>query len=150
MHVPRLETEVSAGGGSFDDYVAEDSSAAYAAGWPFDRAMLGALYDGTPDDLRLVAVRGESMSPVLEDADMVLVNTRDVRPSPPGIFVLYDGIGLMVKSLEMIPAAGTTTAPDRQIVRISSANPHYSAYQRDLNEIDIKGRIIWFGRRLSR
>ena len=141
VHVPLLAVEVSAGGGGFD-YVAEEA----AAGWPFDRRRLGALYDGAPDDLRLVTVRGESMSPVLEDGDMVLVNTSDTQPSPPGTFVLFDGVGLMVKSLELLP--GNSTA--EPMVRISSANTHYSAYQRRLVEIDIKGRIIWFGRRLSR
>ena len=141
VHVPLLEVEVSAGGGGFD-YVAEEA----AAGWPFDRRRLGALYDGAPDDLRLVTVRGESMSPVLEDGDMVLVNTSNTQPSPPGTFVLFDGLGLMVKSLELLP--GNSTA--ESLVRISSANTHYSAYQRRLVEIDIKGRIIWFGRRLSR
>ena len=88
VHVPLLEVEVSAGSGGFD-YVAEEP----AAGWPFDRSLLGALYNGSPDDLRLVMVRGESMSPVLEDGDMVLVNTCDTQPSPPGIFVLLTGSG---------------------------------------------------------
>ena len=160
VHVPLLDVDVSAGGGGFD-YVAEETT----AGWPFDRRMLGALYDGAPDDLRLVTVHGESMSPVLEDGDMVLVNTADTQPSPPGIFVLFDGIGLMVKSLELMPgtqaerpeqteqteqATGQAgQAAGQAIVRISSANTHYSAYQRYLSEIDIKGRIIWFARRLS-
>ena len=143
VHIPLLELAVSAGGGSFD-YVAEE--AAPPPGWPFDRDMLGAIFDGAPETLRLVQVRGESMSPALEDGDMVLVNTADKRPSPPGIFVLYDGVGLVVKALELIPAVPS----GRQMIRISSANPHYSAYQRGTDEIDIKGRIIWFGRRLSR
>ena len=143
MHVPLLEIEISAGGGGFD-YVAEDP--AEPPGWPFDRSLLGTIYDGAPDSLRLVMVRGESMSPLLEDGDMVLVNTADTQPSPPGVFVLYDGVGLMVKSLDLVPAGPS----DAQMIRISLANPHYSAYQRCIVEIDIKGRIIWFGRRLSR
>jgi len=97
-----LGVEVSAGGGGFD-YVAEDTT----AGWPFDRSLLGTIYDGAPDDLRLVIVRGESMTPLQEDGDMVLVNTADTQPSPPGIFVLFDGIGLMVKSLELLPGSST-------------------------------------------
>ena len=108
--------------------------------------MLGTFYDGSPDDLRLVTLRGDSMSPVLENGDMVLVNTSDTQPSPPGILVLFDRVGLKVKSLELLP--GNSTA--EPLVRISSANTHYSAYQRRLVEINIKGRIIWFGRSLSR
>ena len=117
-----------------------------AAGWPFERRMLGTFYNGSPDDLRLVTVRGDSLSPVLENGDMVLVNTFDTQPSPPGIFVLFDGVGIRVKLLELLP--GNSTA--EPLVRISSAHTHYSAYQRRLVEIDIKGRIIWFGRSLSR
>ena len=50
---------------------------------------------------------GEFMSTVLEDVDMVLVNTTDTQPSPPGIFVLFDEVGLMVKSLELLPSNRT-------------------------------------------
>ena len=36
------------------------------------------------------AVRGKTMSLVLEDSNMALVNTTDTKPSAPGIFVIYD------------------------------------------------------------
>ena len=88
VHVPLLEVEVSAGGGGFD-YVAEEA----AAGCPFDRRRLGALYDGAPDDLRLVTVRGESMSPVLEDGDMVLVNTLTHSPARRALSCCLTGSG---------------------------------------------------------
>ena len=58
--------------------------------------MLGALSDGSPDNLGMVSVRGASMSPVLEDGTMMLVSTSDTQPSASGIFVLFEGLGLMV------------------------------------------------------
>lgn len=50
--------------------------------------------------------------------------------------VLIDGVGLMTKSVELIPHS---TAGQ---VRIAPANPHYSAYQRSYDDIRIVGRVI--------
>ena len=72
-----------------------------------------------------------------------MVNTADASPSPPGIFVLFDGMGITANRIEMIPQA------DASHLRISSANSQYSAYQRHLNDIRIIGRVIWYGRSLS-
>ena len=67
------------------------------------------------------AVRGKTMSLVLEDSNMALVNTTDTKPSAPGIFVIYDRFRLMVKSFKHTPTAATNTH-DRQPILISFAN----------------------------
>ena len=64
------------------------------------------------------------------------------RPSPPGIFILDDGVGLVAKRIEIIP----NTTP--QMLRISSENSAYSSYQRRIDEVHIIGRVVWFARRL--
>jgi len=92
----------------------------------------------------MLSVKGDSMSPVLEDGDMILVDLSDTQPSPPGIFVVFDGVGLLTKSVELIPDSSAGQ------IRIAPANPHYSAYQRSLRDIRIVGRVIWFSRRLVR
>lgn len=56
-----------------------------------------------PDNLRIMHVKGDSMEPTLMDGDVVLVNTSRCHPSPPGIFVLFDGVGVMAKRVERIP-----------------------------------------------
>ena len=63
--------------------------------------------------------------------------------SQPAIFALFDGVGIMVKQIEVIPDSGPILA------RILTANTQYSAYQRNLNDIRIIGRVIWFSRSLS-
>jgi len=45
------------------------------------------------------------MDPVLSDGDNLLVNIADTTPTPPGIFVLHDGLGIMAKRIELIPEA---------------------------------------------
>jgi len=58
-------------------------------------------------------------------------------PSPPGVYVLWDGLGLVLKRVEVI--FGTQ---DPVMIRISSINPAYSSYDRALNEVHINGRVV--------
>ena len=54
--------------------------------------------------------------PTVLDGDIVLVDLGRSAPTPPGVFVLYDGMGLVAKRLEHIP----NSDPPR--VRIISDN----------------------------
>ena len=63
-------------------------------------------------------------------------------PTPPGIFVLHDGMGLVAKRLEYIP----NSDPPR--VRIISDNPLYKPYEGSGDEINVNGRIRWFAREM--
>ena len=82
------------------------------------------------------------MAPTLEHGDMVMVDTNHTNPSPPGIFVLDDGVGLVAKRVDAIP----NTAP--RMLRLSSDNPAYSNYQRRIDEVRVIGRVVWFARSL--
>jgi len=82
------------------------------------------------------------MAPKLEHDDLVLVDCSQTKPSPPGIFILDDGIGLVAKQIEIIPNSTPVC------LQVSSENPSYHRYQRAIDEVTIIGRVIWFGRRL--
>lgn len=82
------------------------------------------------------------MTPTLNSGDVVLVDTSRRMPTPPGIFVLHDGMGLVAKRLEHIPNS------DPPQVRIVSDNPHYPPYERLVDEMNIIGRIRWFAREM--
>ena len=60
------------------------------------------------------------------------------RPSPPGIFILDDGIGLVVKRIKIIPS----TTP--LMFGISMGNSDSGSYQRRIDEVHIVGRVVWF------
>ena len=94
------------------------------------------------DALRMISISGDSMVPLLEHDDTVMLDCSQTRPSPPGIFILDDGVGLVAKRIEIIPS----TTP--QMLRISSENSAYSSYQRRIDEVHIIGRVVWFVRRL--
>ena len=52
------------------------------------------------------------------------------------MFVVWDGLGLVVKRVEHLPF----TDPPR--VRITSDNPRYRPYEVALGEAEIRGRVI--------
>jgi phage repressor protein C with HTH and peptisase S24 domain len=83
------------------------------------------------------------MHPTLQDGDLVLVDISRRAPAPPGIFVLFDGIGLVVKRLEVL----ANTEP--HLLRIIADNPQYTSYDRASTEVHIIGRVVWFARTIA-
>jgi len=62
--------------------------------------------------------------------------------TPPGIFVLFDGLGLVAKRLEHVASADPPT------VRIISDNSVSALYERSAEEVNVVGRIRWFAREI--
>jgi len=93
-----------------------------------------------PENLRMLYISGDSMEPTLLHNDIVLVDTSKKTPSPPGVFVLFDGLGLSGKRLEYVSSQKT--------LRIMSDNSQYSSYERSVDDTIIVGRIVWFAREM--
>jgi transcriptional regulator with XRE-family HTH domain len=103
--------------------------------WALPKQLL-ANQVGSNSTMRIIQVMGDSMQPEFNPGDRVMVNTADRMPSPPGVFVLWDGFGLIIKRCEMIPKSD----PPRTI--LSSANKNYATYESEMNELDIQGRVV--------
>lgn len=89
-----------------------------------------------PSAVRIIRVSGDSMEPDYPANDRVMVDTSHRVPSPDGVYVLWDGYGLIIKRLELIYGS----SPPR--VRISSANPAYSSYEVAVSDVLINGRVV--------
>ena len=126
----------SAGGGTM--VIEEQQGEPYY----FRRSWVRDRLNSKPEDLRMIFVQGDSMEPTLCSNDMILVDVTRTNPSPPGIFVLFDGLGLVTKRLEFLP---NSTPPS---LRILSDNPQYQPYERTLAEAQIVGRVVWFAREI--
>ncbi len=90
----------------------------------------------------MITVDGDSMEPLLSSGDRLLIDLSRRVPVPPGIFVIWDGMGLVAKRIEHVPLS----EPPR--VRIKSVNPDYPGYERLAEEIRVVGRAVWVSRRL--
>jgi phage repressor protein C with HTH and peptisase S24 domain len=134
--IPSVAVSVSMGGGSVVDEEEEGKP------YHFQRSWIRYKLRAKPADLRIMHVEGDSMLPTLHHGDIVLVDLARRAPTPPGIFVLHDGMGLVAKRLDHIP----NTDPPR--VRIISDNPLYSPYEGTAEEVNIIGRIRWYAREI--
>lgn len=133
--IARIAVDASAGGGTIISAEQEGEPVYFRKSWIKERLA------ANPDDMRMLSVRGDSMEPTLCHNDLILIDTARKNPTPPGIFVLFDGFGLAAKRLEY-----TAHTPPR--IRIISDNPHYSVYERSAAETVIIGRIAWFAREI--
>ncbi|MDE2229436.1 MAG: transcriptional regulator [Alphaproteobacteria bacterium] len=130
LRIPELDVRVAAGDGLVG------GNAKVVEEWQLPSGMVRQYSTAPASDLRIITVMGDSMEPTLQPGQRVLVDTGDRNPSPPGIFVVWDGLGLVVKRCQVVPHS----EPAR--VRITSDNPKYDAYERTLSEAYIQGRVI--------
>lgn len=134
------ELEVHAGSGMGIDMdgtiMASDENVAVVGVHTMPTASFREAYGISSGRIRIIAVKGNSMEPKLWPGQRVMVDIEDTVPSPPGVFVVWDGLALVLKYVEVIP----NSEPLR--VRISSANKDFMAYERNLEEAYINGRVV--------
>lgn len=131
-----VQAKASAGGGTVVHAEDEKASKLYH----FRQSWIEDHLQASANNLRVLSITGDSMMPTLNDGDTILVDTERKSPYPPGLFILHDGMGLMAKRIEHVPSS----EPPR--IRVTSDNPNYSPYECLLDEVNIVGRIRWYGR----
>ena len=94
--VREVTVEVSAGAGALaQEFVSE------TALWHWPENMIRHEAGSEPENLRILRVRGNSMEPELRDGDRIVVDVSRRLPATGETFVLWDGIGLVVKHVEI-------------------------------------------------
>lgn len=81
-----------------------------------------------------LSVKGDSMEPTITGGSIAFVDTTHVMPSPPDIYAVDFGDGLVVKRIELIPRT--------EKVRIISDNQRYQTYEMKRDELTVFGRVI--------
>ena len=76
------------------------------------------------------------MQPLIDHGDRVLVDTSKNKPSPPGVYAVWDGAGVVLKRVEPIHHG------DMSRVRLISENPKHATYEVTLEEARIIGRVV--------
>ncbi|WP_230961012.1 S24 family peptidase [Erythrobacter donghaensis] len=137
VFVPRYEVEASAGFGALD------FSERYAAHIGFDGRFLRELCEGGVEDLSIIRVKGDSMFPTLTDGDDIMVDRSPVGVRlNDGVYVLRRDDTLVVKRVAIHPATLRVT--------VSSDNSAYPSWPDcDPMELDVLGRVVWSGRRMT-
>ncbi len=126
-----IDVQASMGGGAIVEVEKTEGEWGFPTGW-----LRSELRGRTSRKLYVITVEGDSMKGTLDDGDKVLIDTERLAPSPPGLFILHDGVALVAKRLEFIEGS----EPAR--VRIISDNARYQAYERTVDEMKIVGRVV--------
>lgn len=103
-------------------------SIAFRAGW------VKRTLNTEPRDLILIEVMGDSMSPTVEEGDLILATLSEPRLRQDGIYLLRHDGGLAVKRIQR--------RPDGKLL-VRSDNPRYEAMV--VSNVKIIGRVIWIG-----
>lgn len=147
--IPEVDIRAGLGGGGVAQMVNQTDSNGYTTeaedlrdvwGFPNGYALQELRVDGK--NARLIEVQGDSMEPTLTTGDKVMVDCSQKSPTPPGLFALWDGLGVVVKRLEHILNS------DPIKIRIISDNERHSNVEEFLDEVNIIGRIIWRAHRV--
>lgn len=138
IQIAELEVYAAAGMGVDADgtIMERDEAVAVVGVHSMPTASFREAYGISSSRIRIIPVKGNSMEPRLWPGQRVMVDIEDKTPSPPGVFVIWDGLALVLKYVEVVPNS------DPLKVRISSANKDFMAYERTLDEAHINGRVI--------
>lgn len=128
--IDELDVAVSAGAGA----TAEDTTVLRT--WVMPRNMVSVATEAPAEHIKILRVKGDSMLPTYQPLDRLMVDTDDRSPSPGGVFVVWDGLAVVVKRVQLVPHS------DPLRVKITSDNPRYEPYERTLDEAHIQGRVI--------
>jgi phage repressor protein C with HTH and peptisase S24 domain len=134
--IPEIDVRASAGPGALLEGFEETKDV-----WYFPDGLIRHEFRTRAGDLRIITIDGDSMEPVLSSGDRIMVDTSQRIPVPPGIFVIWDGMGIVAKRIEHILSS------DPPKLRIVSVNPDYETYERDAEEVNVIGRVVWSARR---
>lgn len=130
LKIDELDIRVGAGAGQLAEGVGKMGH------WALPRELVRLATPARAERIKIVTVVGDSMTPTFNPTDRIMIDTSDTNPSPPGVFVVWDGFGQVVKRVEFMPHSEPPT------VRISSDNQRYAPYERSLGEAYIQGRVI--------
>jgi len=131
--------EVSAAAGSGDLVLSEEMNSLVS----FDASFLRNELHVDPKQTFLMLVRGDSMTPTLNNNAVMMVS-REIDGFSDGIYVIRMDGSLIVKRLQVIPNG---------VIKVISDNKDYVTYE--INKKDFEsggyeliGRVVWSGQRM--
>jgi transcriptional regulator with XRE-family HTH domain len=123
--IPRLDGKNALNEFSHDD-----------ADWVIPAEILSARTRTPPEQIRIFQIRESVMEPDFRHGEYVIIDLSDQKPSPPGVFIISDGFGHMVRQCAYVPKS------DPAKIRVSAAASGFEAQTLEAGEFTLVGRII--------
>jgi phage repressor protein C with HTH and peptisase S24 domain len=105
----------------------------------FKPEWLKRIFDLEAEGLALIEVVGDSMSPTIDDGDLVLADTRELRFKSDGIYVIRSGEDLSVKRIQREPDGRLTVRSDNQAYHTTTVAT---------DGLSLFGRVVWISGRV--
>ena len=131
IDVPRLNIGASAGPGALPDGEEAYDTFQFSRRWLSEQGLEGAK-------LSAITVEGDSMEPLLNDGDEILIDSAP-RPFRDGVHVVRLGDTLMVKRVAQAGAGRFS---------LLSQNLAYPPVEVSADEMEVIGRVVWKGGRI--
>jgi hypothetical protein len=100
--------------------------------WRLPLSEFKTLASGAPENIKMLRVQGDSMTPTISEGDFVWVDTSNNFVGSDGIYLIRMATGLAVKRLQ----AGLSN------IVIKSDNPTYSDITAEVGEVKIIGKVV--------
>ena len=136
IQVPHYDVRASAGNGSV---VHEENVVDHLV---FKRDWVVRSMGLNPKALALIDVRGDSMSPTINDGDLILLDTREGQQTTEGIYAINLAGGLLVKRLRLRLSGAIEVVSDNERYGTETISGE------QLAQLHIVGRVVWQGRRI--
>jgi len=134
VFVPHVSGRIGAGGGLVADNTIE-MRIAFRREWIQQK--------GSPQNMSLIRVAGDSMEPTLRSGDIVLIDhDRNYVDPHGGIYAIVMDDEIVLKRLQVLYPA--------KKIKVISDNPRYEPSEIEVEQIKINGKVIWFGREIER
>jgi phage repressor protein C with HTH and peptisase S24 domain len=131
--VPRYDVRASAGAGSM---IHDESIVDHLV---FKRQWLTQSLGCAPEQVCVIQVRGDSMTPTINDTDLLLLDMRALTQRAEGVYVIQLQGSLLVKRLRF-KLNGT--------VDVISDNKRYGTEtltSKEADQLTVLGRVVWHG-----
>jgi transcriptional regulator with XRE-family HTH domain len=106
--------------------------------WQVPAQMVRAHTASSAERIKIITAKGLSNAPLIMPGDKLMVDLDDRTPSPPGFFAIWDGVGELVKQLEVVAYAD----PPRVILKSTNRDLSIENRELSLSEVSINGRVI--------
>jgi len=110
-----------------------NGEAELVAEWMVPRDFLPPHYRNST--VAIIRVQGDSMAPEIMPEERVMVDVSQTWVGPEGIYLTWNGIGVVVKRLQVVPG-------EIRKIRFVSRNPAYEPYEQPADEVRVLGRVI--------
>jgi len=104
--------------------------------WVMPARMLARRTSASPEQIRIFTVQENVMMPDFMPGEPVLVDLSSRIPSPPGVFIVSDGIGHIIRQCEYVPHSDPPT------IRLSASTGKCEPYTMPFEKAGLIGRVI--------